>query len=362
MKNQIKRTKGITLIALVITIIVLLILAGVTIASLTGDNGLLQKATSAKQENEEASALEKVKVEVAGSYGLDGKIDIDELNKNLKRITGLKYNDDSLSNSNRITEFPIDLELNGFRFTIADNGKVLSLKKVDIINKKIGNVVNGYNAQGLNWCVFYADANETFLITQSTATDFSFRIPEKRKKFSEDEQEYTYKGSEDVRNSAYGAKWNKKWLEKCNGQEQTITKAKATAYMCDPYNWKEYKTGPANYAVGGPTVELFIKSYNKLKGTDLSIENNDVTTIGYVNNKPSELFPANALNGFYNIGRNYFIASPSAHADPFIVRGVTYQGSLNQFYSGDAKIYVRPIVSIPTSNVSMDGETVTINP
>ena len=35
--------KGITLIALVITIIVLLILAGVTIVSLTGENGLLRK-------------------------------------------------------------------------------------------------------------------------------------------------------------------------------------------------------------------------------------------------------------------------------------------------------------------------------
>ena len=43
MKNQMKGKKGITLIALVITIVVLLILAGVTIATLTGDNGLLQK-------------------------------------------------------------------------------------------------------------------------------------------------------------------------------------------------------------------------------------------------------------------------------------------------------------------------------
>ena len=38
MKKKFKETKGITLIALVLTIIVLLILAGVTIATLTGDN------------------------------------------------------------------------------------------------------------------------------------------------------------------------------------------------------------------------------------------------------------------------------------------------------------------------------------
>ena len=41
--RKIKTNKGITLIALVITIIVLLILAGVTIAMLTGDNGILTK-------------------------------------------------------------------------------------------------------------------------------------------------------------------------------------------------------------------------------------------------------------------------------------------------------------------------------
>ena len=38
-----KTNKGITLIALVITIIILLILAAVTIASLTGENGILRK-------------------------------------------------------------------------------------------------------------------------------------------------------------------------------------------------------------------------------------------------------------------------------------------------------------------------------
>ena len=40
--------KGITLIALVITIIVLLILAGVSIAMLTGQNGILTQANSSK--------------------------------------------------------------------------------------------------------------------------------------------------------------------------------------------------------------------------------------------------------------------------------------------------------------------------
>ena len=48
LKNYINKQQGITLIALVITIIVLLILAGVSIAMLTGQNGILTQAQNAK--------------------------------------------------------------------------------------------------------------------------------------------------------------------------------------------------------------------------------------------------------------------------------------------------------------------------
>ena len=53
-----KRNKGITLIALVITIIVLLILAGVAIAMLSGQNGILKRAADAKTETEQAQENE----------------------------------------------------------------------------------------------------------------------------------------------------------------------------------------------------------------------------------------------------------------------------------------------------------------
>ena len=52
MKKIIKKNNGITLIALVITIIVLLILAGVTIATLTGENGILPRASDASEQTE----------------------------------------------------------------------------------------------------------------------------------------------------------------------------------------------------------------------------------------------------------------------------------------------------------------------
>ena len=62
MSNFIKKQKGITLIALVITIIVLLILAGVAISMLSGENGILTQAGKAKTEYEAAQKQEEAQI------------------------------------------------------------------------------------------------------------------------------------------------------------------------------------------------------------------------------------------------------------------------------------------------------------
>ncbi len=55
---RVKESKGITLIALIITIIILLILAGISIATLTGENGILKKASSAGEQTKIAEYKE----------------------------------------------------------------------------------------------------------------------------------------------------------------------------------------------------------------------------------------------------------------------------------------------------------------
>ena len=64
-KDKNIRNKGITLIALVITIIVLLILAGVSIATLTGENGILTRANDSKKQTEIASVKEQAQLDIA---------------------------------------------------------------------------------------------------------------------------------------------------------------------------------------------------------------------------------------------------------------------------------------------------------
>ena len=65
-----KRNSGITLIALVITIIVLLILAGVSITMITGNNSILDQATSASRETTHANVYEQMQLE-ASVYTVD---------------------------------------------------------------------------------------------------------------------------------------------------------------------------------------------------------------------------------------------------------------------------------------------------
>ena len=63
LKETFKKNKGITLIALVVTIIVLLILAGISIVMLTGQNGILNRAVEAKEKTEVAQEEENEKLQ-----------------------------------------------------------------------------------------------------------------------------------------------------------------------------------------------------------------------------------------------------------------------------------------------------------
>ena len=62
MKKTFKNSKGITLVALVITIIILLILAGISISALT-NTGIFQKAKEAKQKSEDAALDQNTKLD-----------------------------------------------------------------------------------------------------------------------------------------------------------------------------------------------------------------------------------------------------------------------------------------------------------
>ena len=114
--NQKEAQKGITLIALVITIIVLLILAGVSIAMLTGQNGILTQAQNAKTTTENKSAEEKVKLAVMGARADDGTLTVGKLRTELANYGGTVEGD----------TFPVTATVDGKSFTVDANGNVTS--------------------------------------------------------------------------------------------------------------------------------------------------------------------------------------------------------------------------------------------
>ena len=129
-------TKGITLIALVITIIVLLILAGVSIAMLTGQNGILTQANNAKNETELASAKEKVELAVIGaiSQTRDGTLTVGKLRTELANYGGTVEGD----------TFPVTAKVDEKSFTVDANGNVeLAWSKPQMTEAKIVASANG---------------------------------------------------------------------------------------------------------------------------------------------------------------------------------------------------------------------------
>lgn len=285
MKTKFKNAKGITLIALVITIIVLLILAGVTIATLTGDNGILNQAGKAKDKTTEAESIERVQVEVAGSYGLDGTIDKDQLNKNLGNIAGLKIGESNFGGENIVKELPATVTLNGYDIVINANGGV---EKIPEIIAKIranpqayyGKKVTNYKASDSDtntYRIFYVDKDNDFKDGYNTIylkADFSGSVG----------CSTSYDASQTLIK-----RMNPLWATKGNtvkAETTTISNQneQAAAWLCDPSKWTAYcDTDKANYAIGGPSVEMYVKSYNQTHGDDAlgcQYQTNDVP--GYI--------------------------------------------------------------------------------
>lgn len=125
-----KESKGITLIALVITILVLLILAGVTIQTLTGDNGLLKKANEAKTATEEAEIEEQIKL--AYSEYQIGKYTKEELALDSYMDGSLKkvYGDENVNISKLGRNLKIDITGKSKIFILKYDGTIKKIEKI----------------------------------------------------------------------------------------------------------------------------------------------------------------------------------------------------------------------------------------
>ena len=131
-----RNKKGITLIALIVTIIVLLILVGVSISVLVGDNGVINQATDASQKTKEAR--EKEAIELAAS---------------LARIEENSYRD---LNQKRLQE-EINNQFGVGQVMISDNGD--GTYTASVLESKQDYIVASNSVEkGINWNEAMKDA------------------------------------------------------------------------------------------------------------------------------------------------------------------------------------------------------------
>ncbi len=119
MLKTLKNAKGITLIALVVTIVILLILAGVSISMVTEENGVITQAQKAKEETKIAEEKEAVQIAYTGAMGE-------------------KYDSDSITAS----DIQKQLDANGTKATASGNIKV-KFTKSGRIYKLNGSKISG---------------------------------------------------------------------------------------------------------------------------------------------------------------------------------------------------------------------------
>ena len=141
MKN--KKERGITLIALVVTIIVLIILAGISINLIFGTNGIINKAKDAKIKTDIASIKENIQMEILGKQAENnGNISDDSLKEILE-----KYG--TLSEEEKLTDKTLTTTKGNYEIKVSDifNGTTV---KDDIDRPTFTTVANEPDTTGFN--------------------------------------------------------------------------------------------------------------------------------------------------------------------------------------------------------------------
>ena len=389
MKEKIN-AKGITLIALVITIIVLLILAGVLIAMLTGQNGILTQAQKAKTTTDNKSAEEKVKLAVmaARKQSEDASLDLEKLTTEVTTNYGGQVEGGT---------FLATVTIDGKSFTVSSTGEVtatgdstpnppvptptdgISAKNIADMDDKTniyGATVTNYipaTTTDVNWKIFYADDDNIYLIAdnyveKTNLPNSTNGTTATANKPNDGNSSYArvayftnilgdYAGSARITDSRLKA-LNNDYLN-TKGFSSENNNMKAVAYMMDTTAWNsKFKdtNNKADYVIGGPSVELLFKSYNDKYKTAYVSQATNAT--GYQIKKK-----AKDTSWSYSIGSMlktsdplyvitarsnalaYWLASPSANDADFVLSAYYYGGVGDSDYRYDSSGF-RPLVCL----------------
>ena len=405
-KKRIKKEKGITLV----------VLASVTISATFGDNGIIKKAELARdlatnstiKENEDMNSLMDEYTNIMSGDGEVPEppkdetpptvsIQVGEVTETSIAIT-VNATDDSgeiasykyylngvEQKTDTVNTYTFDGLTAGTEYTIKvesfdkANNKgektitVSTTKKPEIgageINKEpsvyYGSEVRGYTctSQGVSkWRIFYADSTNIYLI----ADDYiSYQYAPKGKNGTAVTKNSDYRLSFNNVYSDYpGASWIKenskgsKWLNKLLSEYSSSTNknVKAVGYMMDTNVWSIYSGSDAEFAMGGPTLDMFCESYKDThpggyimcqapNAIGYQVKWSYGSWDGYVNDLAKDEFNKIYIKSDKSKAYAMWLASPSAY-DANCVMFADYTGLVSYDYSNSGSPGFCPLVCL----------------
>ncbi len=329
MRKTKEMQRGITLIALVITVIILLILAGISIMTLT-NTGIFGKAQEAKEKTTEAEENQKA----------------------------------------TLNEYETQLNIYGEGLTASDIAKATN--KNEIYGKSVEYTPAGVTTD-VGWKIFYSDGENIYLIadnyvereTLPESTKDGVKTENKPNDGNHKRDAYfsnilnDYTGSANITNAKL-QKLNNSFFSQ--GFTSTNTNMQSVAYMMDTTAWGIYKDseGKADYVIGGPTIEMFINSYNQ--SHSMQYITKAISNVGY------KISNDNGINWSYSVENalstsdslyvitsqrdalGMWVTSPSASSFDYVIN-VTCTGEIRTNRLSYTNLGFRPLVCLNSKAV-----------
>lgn len=332
-KDKVKESSGITIITLVVTILIIIILAGVTINATLGDDGLLRQAQLAKDMAENSTLTESEK-----------------MNKLAQEYANMMTEDEEIEQPKGLTAADVKAD--------AENiyGKILEGYSTD--HSETSGAVT-------TWRIFYADESNIYIIADDYIS--STNAPDgKGGSAIYENSEYKlsfnniiddYAGASAISTSNPARKWIDTYLNSYGSS--TNNNIKAVAYMMDTDVWSVYEGSQAEYAIGGPTLELFCASYqdthpsrylqcDSVNSTGYQIKWSDGSYGTYVSGLTQDDYNSIYIKSDTSKAYGVWLASPPANGS-YGLFDAYFNGNVGNSRYDDSNLGLRPLVCLKSS-------------
>lgn len=392
-KNFTKLTqkKGISLIVLIVTIIVIIILAAAVIITV-GKNNPVESAREAKFKEDIQTFRDDLVLSISKDYTSQG-------GQRDNKFSGKTYEEikNYIPSFTKEYEGKLIVKDDELMYPEDVENKVISQKEKEWLeeteikeyaktaSEKVyedasyyGKSITNYEVNGVkDWKIFHSDGKNVYIIASDYVDVSKLPTTSAGHKPANTNSSYPkaapfdnvigdYTGSANITDEKIKG-LNSDYFSK--GYTSTISNMKAVAYMLDTGIWSSFASDKAKYAIGGPTVEMLMASYNKkYQSEGIDYRAQATSSTGYQISKDGGDNWANYYSGMLSTSDSLYVLPSSNGADAmwlaspsddytYAVMYVDYGGGVSDTDHFNTSLGFRPLVCLK-SNVlfEADGE------